>query len=142
MNGIKPHIREIIGLNRITPMPYIRDLENLESRRAFMLIRMDMLPSAILEGRYRKIPYMNRLCVCGEGRIESLEHVLFECKIYKQIQESYIHPHISDMEEADRKRCLQLLLADRNKVTTYNVAKYGRLAIKLRQQWTNQMDSL
>ena len=124
-------LRDIIGINRNTSMPYISELENSENRRVFMLIRMDMLPSAILDGRYKKISYLNQLCVYGEGRIETLEHVLLDGKIYKQIRESYINPIILDRDGGNRKCCLQTLLEDRNKATTYNVAKFGRLALKL-----------
>ena len=99
-----------------------------------------MLPSAVLEGRYKKMPYLNRLCVCSEGSIETLEQVLFDCKIYKQSLESYINAIILDRDGGDRKGCLQTLLEDRNKATTYNVARFGQLAIKLRQAWINQMD--
>ena len=137
LNRVKAHIRDIIGINGNTSMPYVSELENPESRRAFMLIRMDMLPSAILEGRYKKIPYLNRHCACGVGSIETLEHALLDCKIYEQIQERYINSIILNSDGSNRKGYLQTLLEDRNKATTYNVAKFGCLAIKLRQIWTN-----
>lgn len=58
-------------------------------------------------------PYLE-LCMCGEGKIEMLEHVIFYCKIYVHIQKWYNKPMIVDMEGRDRKGFLQQLVEDRN----------------------------
>ena len=99
-----------------------------------------LLPSVVLLGRYNNIPYESRLCACGEGTIETLSHVILECKIYEQIREWLIKPCIPSLDGRDRKECLQKLLEDRNKEVTNRVAKFGRLAIKLRDSLMNDND--
>ena len=44
-------------LNILLPMPYLNNLKYPETKRAFMLLCMDLLPSVVLLGRYNNPPY-------------------------------------------------------------------------------------
>lgn len=37
---------------------------------------VNALPVIVLESRYNTIPFKEYLCHCGDGKIETLEHVL------------------------------------------------------------------
>lgn len=60
-------------------------MANYEHRIVSSLMSWDVLPSAALEDWYNKIPFVDCLCPCGDGKIKTLEYVLFYCKMYNKI---------------------------------------------------------
>ncbi|XP_061447967.1 olfactory receptor 13G1-like [Rhineura floridana] len=55
-------------------MPFLTNLEIPKHRIAFTQICLDVLPSAVMNGRFSKIPYKDRVCLCGEGAVENNTH--------------------------------------------------------------------
>ncbi|KAJ7341707.1 hypothetical protein JRQ81_006516 [Phrynocephalus forsythii] len=51
---------------------YLSQLEDPAYRRAFTLARCLVIPSMVLEGRYKKIPYEDRRCTCSQREMESM----------------------------------------------------------------------
>lgn len=56
---IKEEVRYIAA-----PAPYLFRLEIPSHRRAFTLGQCDSLPSAVVEGRFWKVPFLEQLCPC------------------------------------------------------------------------------
>lgn len=44
---------------------YFQDRTFAALRKAFMVLHFQTMPSAYLEGKYKRIPYAQRICVCG-----------------------------------------------------------------------------
>lgn len=59
---------------------YLKNLTIPKYRLIFTKARFNCLPFTVLDGRYNGIPYENRLCPCNDWEVESLEHVLLECR--------------------------------------------------------------
>nr|XP_016853653.1 PREDICTED: uncharacterized protein LOC107983669 [Anolis carolinensis] len=116
-----------------SPMEYLTMLEVANHRRAFTLARCHALPSAVLEGRYQKIPYSERLCPCDSGQIETTEHVLLQCLFYRDIRTRLIMPWTTKYPGCSGQFYVTLLLSDTISAVTYNVAKFCTAAIKIRQ---------
>ena len=58
-------------------------LSNVQHRNAIRDIRMSTHKLTIETGRYEKLPKTSRLCMCcDEGKVESEEHFILECKNY------------------------------------------------------------
>lgn len=80
-------------VNRVLPMPCINSLDNPDYRRAFTLLQYNVLLSAVLVGKYKKIPNEEGLCPCGNGSTELLVHVFFDHKIDEHIRKAYNVKH-------------------------------------------------
>uniref|UniRef100_A0A670HL80 ribonuclease H n=1 Tax=Podarcis muralis TaxID=64176 RepID=A0A670HL80_PODMU len=112
--------------------PYLSTLTIPKLRRAFTLARLNMLPSAVLEGRYQGISFENRLCPCGAGCVETVSHVLLSCSLYKDLRDETIAPLLSAIPGHSCEAKLFSLLADQNGSTTEKVAKFVERAMRLR----------
>ena len=116
----------------LAPATYLSQLVINKQRRAFTLARCSVLPSALVEGRYKNIPLSLRQCYCGSGQIETREHILFHCPAYADIRGNLIEPLIKkflahqDVERANR------LLCDETPQVTIQLAKFCAAAIKIR----------
>ena len=73
-------------------VPYLRQLHDPKLRRAFSLARFNILPSAILSGRYHGISYSDRLCPCTKTHIETVPHVLLHCPFYQMLRLKCFNP--------------------------------------------------
>nr|XP_016847415.1 PREDICTED: uncharacterized protein LOC107982573 [Anolis carolinensis] len=116
-----------------SPMEYLTKLEVANHQRAFTLARCHVLPSAVLEGRYQKTPYSERLCPCDSGHIETTEHVLLQCLFYRDIRSRLITPWTTKYPGRSGQFYVTLLLLDTILAVTYNVAKFCTAAVKIRQ---------
>lgn len=87
-------------------------------QRELMLACCNGLPTAVLEGCYKIIPYELRLCPCGQGAIETTAHVLLYCTFY-----------ISEISFFNVK----LLLSNQYVVVSLNVAKCCYTVYKISQ---------
>lgn len=56
------------------------------------MARYNIVPSAIVEGHYRKVPMVEWICPCGSEIVETLEHVLLGWKLYNDICAKYSYP--------------------------------------------------
>ena len=52
--------------------PYFLPLSDPDLRSAYTPARFNVLPSALLYGRFNKTPYAMRVCPCGLQKLESL----------------------------------------------------------------------
>lgn len=65
-------------------------------RRAFMLARLNALPSAVMSGRFNGIPYPDRLCNllpllnCGSNKIDLVDHILLDCPKFSVLGDDLI----------------------------------------------------
>lgn len=124
------------------PGKYAKYFENLnvpKFRRAFMSARFNILPSAVLEGRFKKIPYEHRYCPCGSEEIENINHVLFGCSLYTEIRALYITPIVLQFPGRQEKFYTNFLLADQKEGITQAVAQFFAAAIANRKQFVKQM---
>uniref|UniRef100_A0A803T0U9 ribonuclease H n=1 Tax=Anolis carolinensis TaxID=28377 RepID=A0A803T0U9_ANOCA len=121
----------------ITPMAYLTNLEVPNHRKAFTLARCHALPSAVLEGRYRKTPALERLCPCEPGHIETIEHVLLQCMFYRDIRINFITPWLLKHPGRTERYYTSLLLSDSCSAITYSVARFCAAAISIRRTMTD-----
>ena len=114
------------------PASYLHNLNIPKYRRAFTLARLDVLPSAVLEGRYQKLPREKRLCPCGDGNLETVSHVLLTCPLYKDLRSEIITPLLLSIPGRSSAAAMFYLLADQNIQTTEKVARFIERAMRLR----------
>ena len=74
------------------PAIYLKTLENPRHRWTFTRARFNALPSALLTGRYLRIPLEQRLCPCDLKEIESISHVLLYCTLYRDLRKELSEP--------------------------------------------------
>ena len=112
--------------------PYLQNLIIPKYRRAFTLVRLNVPPSAILEGRFQRIPLENRVCPCGDGSIESVAHVLLSCTFYKDLRKEVITPLLLSIPGRSTNATVSYLLADQDNQVTAKTAKFLVGAMKIR----------
>ncbi|KAJ7303251.1 hypothetical protein JRQ81_012188 [Phrynocephalus forsythii] len=100
-------------------------------RRAFSCARFNVMPSAMLEGRFKGTPLQNRTCPCGEG-VETLAHVLLLCSFYREVRQELLFPMLVKKPGRSSDFYISLLLGDRDKQVTLLTAKFLAAAIKMR----------
>ena len=115
-----------------SPARYLTKLQIPKYRRAFTLARFNVLPSALLQGRFAGKPYAERLCPCGLPEVESVTHVLLRCRFYNDIRRVFISPVMQN--PLNEFLCLKCLVEDRDPEITLKVAKYCVAAMRLREQ--------
>ena len=116
------------------PCNCITNLEIPKQWRAFTLARCQALPSAIQEGRFRKIPYKERKCPCGSGQLEATEHVFLHCQYYTDIRARFILPILHKFPGRSEQLYTSLLLLDANPDVTYSVARYCAAMMDIRRR--------
>ena len=55
---------------------YFSNLTIPSCRTSFMLARLNVFPSAMVEGRYRKIPHIERTCRYSSMELDTICHIL------------------------------------------------------------------
>ncbi|KAJ7341352.1 hypothetical protein JRQ81_005346, partial [Phrynocephalus forsythii] len=102
---------------------YFRKLLNLQERRAFMVARLNIFPSAVTLGRYSKTTYKNRLCKFCQLEPDSASHILTRCPSHHTIHQQLLDPYISKLPPIP-DIITSRLLADKNPSLTESIAKY------------------
>nr|XP_034966343.1 uncharacterized protein LOC118082652 [Zootoca vivipara] len=119
--------------SQLEPLPrYLYKLTISKFRRAFTLARLDVLPSAVLEGRFQKIPAEKRLCPCGIGNTETVAHILLSCPLYKDLRLDLITPLLLTIPGRPTEATLFFLLSDQNDQRTTKVARFIEGEMRLR----------
>jgi hypothetical protein len=71
--------------------PYLKIINNKCHRRDFSKLRTSCHPLLIETGRYQNIEECNRLCtLCNQNKIESENHFLLECTLYRDERKSFL----------------------------------------------------
>ncbi|KAG8147249.1 hypothetical protein E2320_022386 [Naja naja] len=52
----------------------------------------ELLDTNVKFGRYRKIRYNDRTCVCRANAIEDTLHIIFDCSLYGEVRKKYLAP--------------------------------------------------
>ncbi|KAJ7342182.1 hypothetical protein JRQ81_009534, partial [Phrynocephalus forsythii] len=103
---------------------YLSNITIPKFRRAFTLARFNALPSRLLEGRYQGLPVDKRVCPCDEETIETIDHVLLECSLYRDIRRTPLQSILQQTQGRPREFCVQHLLGDKKPDVTEVVAKF------------------
>ena len=109
---------------------YFANLLNPFHRRAFMLARMNIFPSAVLAGRYQNIPYEQRVCDCHLGEPESISHILLSCPLFSKQRSLLLGPFSQPNKSSAHG--IKKLLADISPEVMEHIAEF--LAIVLRER--------
>ena len=122
----------------ISPSPdklafYFSHLINPQQRRAFMLARFNILPTAVMTGRFQKIPYAYRQCPCKQGSIETIQHVFFYCPIYDAIRAKVLNALPFKGTGYSDSCKVQFLLSNQDPDIIDIVAKFLQMSILLRE---------
>ena len=89
-----------------------------------MPARLNAIPSPVLFGRLKGIPYQNRLCPCGQKMSDSVDHMILDCPLSNIF---YFGPSISFMwlrALPNKQLVVQLLLRDDSPELTRVMAHY------------------
>lgn len=73
---------------------------------AFTLARFNVLPSALLTGRYNSVPSNRRFCPCSVNLTETLVHVFFCCRFYVQACLALLEPVLVDKKTCSLSKIL------------------------------------
>ena len=76
---------------------YFSSLINPRLRRAFMLARFNIFPSANHTGRFANIPKEDRLCLFCHLVPDTLDHILFFCSVHFSIRKALLEPWLSSL---------------------------------------------
>ena len=87
-----------------------------------------------LEGRYKNIPYEERLCPCEAGVVEIVAHVLLYCSFYTGIHDTFIHPILQSIPGRDDEYYTCYLLAYQCPSVAIKVASFCAAALVCRQE--------
>ena len=112
---------------------YFYHLTAPQLRRAFTLARTNTLPSAMLYGRFKQIPYSARICPCGQHHIETIVHVFFHCQFYSQFQTKFLNPLLNNSKQYSDELKIQILLSSQNPDVIVPVARFVYLAMRERE---------
>lgn len=93
-----------------------------QTHRAFSLVRFNVLPSALLSGRFHNIPYSERLCGCNGTSIETWSHTVFHCHRYNGLRVKYLSSVLLRMQGWNDSDMLLQLLSSQNIKILYSVA--------------------
>lgn len=148
-NIIKERLRDIEAQNDFNQLPitykllynpqrphlanYLKVLDNAKHRWAFSRARFNALPSALLEGRYNKIPIEQRLCPCNSNEIETIGHVILYCPLYRDSRKELIEPILRKIPRSTDDTYIRHLLADKEPEINRSVAKYCYIATRIRR---------
>lgn len=101
---------------------YFYHLTNPRLKRAFMLARLNIFPSAVHYGRFMRVPREKRLCLfCGESP-DTLLHILLSCPSHDSSRRMYLEPWITNFPP--QVSPLPQLLEDSIAPLTYSVASF------------------
>ncbi|KAG8147558.1 hypothetical protein E2320_022975 [Naja naja] len=88
------------------------EMPSLE-RELFVKFRFELLDTNVKFGRYRKIRYNDRTCVCRANAIEDTLHIIFDCSLYREVRKKYLAPIVDKFPHWDvRHKLIFLLKAD------------------------------
>ena len=103
---------------------YLSALSNPQHRRAFSLARFNVMPSAVLTGRFLRTPHADRLCSCKQNCIDSISHILLGCPKYTAPRIQLLEPILknkSGLSEADK---VYFMLSDSLQDVSASVASF------------------
>ncbi|CAI5791307.1 Hypothetical predicted protein [Podarcis lilfordi] len=85
------------GLALAIPPPegiplYCFTISSETKRRAFTCARLNCFPTAVLSGRYSRVPIANRTCSCNDTALETMEHVMLFCPNWTDERSRFLTP--------------------------------------------------
>ncbi|XP_053146803.1 uncharacterized protein LOC128342830 [Hemicordylus capensis] len=114
----------------VRPAEYLNSLTTATFRRAMTLARLNALPTAVLKGKFKKLPYSAHLCPCGSGDIETTAHVILYCTFYKDIHINFISLLLMEFPGHTDDFYLDYLLSSFKETVSSNVAKFCYVVCK------------
>lgn len=118
---------------------YLGVLTSPKQRIAFFRARFNILPSALLQGRYMKTPIAERVCICGKGEVEDVSHVLLYCELYRDHRKAYILPLLNRLPGRTDNFYVSFLLQDSDSFVTHIVAKFCVVAMWIRKKLVTEL---
>lgn len=108
---------------------YFFTLTNPQLKRAFMLARFNIFPSANHYGRFLRIPREKRLCLFCKQTPDTISHILFFCPTHSSLRKLYLASWFLQFPPTC-KSSLSLIMEDVIGPLTYAVANYLALILK------------
>ena len=103
-------------------------------RTAFTLAHFNVLPSALLEGRFSKIPVNEWICPYGTGVTEYVEHVILHCNMYEECRKKLISPILTAFSGCSPTTLVLICLRDVSSHITERVSKFLMTSMKIRKK--------
>ncbi|KAJ7326612.1 hypothetical protein JRQ81_016371, partial [Phrynocephalus forsythii] len=119
-----------LQINHLRPK-YFETLTIPQLHWAFTELRFQQMPSAYLEGRYKKIPVMEHKCFYGCDQIEDIIHYLLFCPLYKNPRARLLWPITKIFPACSNDEIVLRLLADNQSSVTHSVTLFALAAKKL-----------
>lgn len=102
---------------------YFYTLTNPQLKRAFLLARFNIFPSAVHYGRFLHIPRDKRLCLFCKEAPDTLSHILFFCPTHSSLRKLYLVTRLLHYSPSCESS-LSLFMEDAIGPLTYAVASY------------------
>uniref|UniRef100_A0A803TJP4 ribonuclease H n=1 Tax=Anolis carolinensis TaxID=28377 RepID=A0A803TJP4_ANOCA len=112
---------------------YLIKLKPPSLRIAFTELRFQVMPTAVLDGRYHNVPWENRLCICGQSQVEDIVHYMLVCPLYSAPRERHLEPLLTHGKGNCLAETMHFLLSDTNNYVTHKVALFALSAKKIRK---------
>ena len=103
----------VVTNNAFTISSNLTSTRTTKTRRAFTLVRLNVLPSKLMEGRFQHTPISDCLCPCHDGQVETVGHVLLYCLFYRDLCTNLLSPIILRYPGSPDEFYIKLLLSDR-----------------------------
>ena len=113
---------------------YLASTMSSKAIRAFTLARLNVLPSKLLEGRFRGLPASDCLCPCNSDKVETVGHVLLFCTCYRDLRMELLSSIICKSPGRSEEDYVQWLLSDSTPYITRQVAKFCAAAMVIHKQ--------
>ena len=116
---------------------YLVTISVQKFRTAFTHLRFQVMPTALLSGRFSGVPVDRRLCICGEPVIEDLSHYVLDCPLYLEPRIKHIQRFLLGQYFPTNLDKIVFLLSDTNPLITYSVSLFALAARKIRAKITS-----
>uniref|UniRef100_A0A670IUV5 ribonuclease H n=1 Tax=Podarcis muralis TaxID=64176 RepID=A0A670IUV5_PODMU len=117
------------GLALAIPPPegiplYCFTIPSEAKRRAFTCARLNCFPTAVLSGRYSRVPSANRTCSCNDTVLETMEHVMLFCPNWTDERSRFLTPLVNKLHLPIQPWIVSLLLQDSDRWITEMTANF------------------
>ncbi|CAI5770207.1 Hypothetical predicted protein [Podarcis lilfordi] len=139
------------GLALAIPPPegiplYCFTISSETKRRAFTCARLNCFPTAVLSGRYSRVPIANRTCSCNDTALETMEHVMLFCPNWTDERSRFLTPLVNKFHLPIQPWIVSLFLQDSDCWITEMTANFLLSVMKrkaaLTSSLTPQMQSI
>lgn len=103
-------------------------------RNTFMDLKFEVLPMAVMDGHYNRVPYEDRLCICGQSQVEDFTNYLLIYPLYRGPRDWFLKPLLIPGSRFPKAETVQFLLNDASSFVEHKVVLFALAARKIRKR--------